>query len=479
MTFLKRACHGFVMLLSLAMIPSCIGGDSSIVYKISDAVGKDNLVPVVVIGSGPAGASAAVYTCRANLKTVVFEGDEPGGQLMKTSFVENWPGVKRMLGSQAVGGVQDQAKTFGAEFFADTVESVDVSSWPFVLSTRGGETLHAMSVIVATGADPRYLGIPGEQKYWGGGVSACAICDAPFYKDLEVVIVGGGDSAVEEAMQLASYAKKVTILVRKDSMRASQAMQDHLKGYPNIFVLYNVEVKEIIGDDTFVTSVRLRNNKTGEESNYATNGLFLAIGRIPNSKMFKGVLAMDNLGHIQVKGRTQETSVPGIFAAGDVADSIYRQAGVASGDGIKAGLDAERFLSKIGLNKLMTKKLEPSFFQTKQEGEEKFKLEQIDSLKEFKKKARESKKPLILDFYTQHCPSCLLMLPKLAKIAREFAETVDVFKVDAELAEDIVEKFSVFKVPCLIALKGGREVARYKKDMSYDEIFALFEKLSR
>ncbi len=471
---MSRSIRLIAKMSCVLIIPGCMSSETSHTsYDIKAAFQVDNLVPVVIIGSGPAGLSAAVYTCRANLKTVVIEGEEPGGQLMKTSYVENWPGIKRTLGSSAVATVREQAVQFGASFLTDAVTRIDTSSWPFTITLQGGTVIRAMAIIVATGANPRYLGVPGEQQYWGSGVSACAICDAPFYKDEEVVVVGAGDAALEEAMQLAGYAKKVTLLVRKDHFRASATMQDHVKGYKNISVLFNVETLEVLGNGTFVTGVRLKNAKTGELSVYPTNGVFLGIGRIPSSQFLKGMLDMDQEGHIKLKGRSQETSVSGIFAAGDVADPIYRQAGVASGDGIKAALDAERFLTSIGMSREVAAKLEQKFLSKKDAGQAEDVLEAVHSMAELDKVISNAKMPVILDFFTAHCPSCLQLMPKLARAAHEFEGKVAIYKVDAENSFDIAQKYNVLRVPCLIVIKEGAEVSRLASDDEMKTLLTL------
>jgi len=464
-----------LLLVLLLALPRCTSSERlQVPYDIKTADGKENLVPVLIIGSGPSGLSAALYAGRAGIKTVVVEGQEPGGQLTKTTFIENWPGVKKILGSKAVSIVREQAKEFGAEFFNGFIKQVDLSSWPFKLETENGTVLHAMALIIATGADPRYLGVPGEQKYWGSGVSACAICDAPFYKDEEVVIVGGGDSAAEEAMQLAVYAKKVTVLVRKGQMRASQAMRNNMRGYPNISIMCNTEIKEIYGDDMFVVGVKLHNNKTGETETFSTSGVFIAIGRDPNSELFKNYLDLAPGGQIQVNGRTQKTSVPGVFASGDVTDAEYRQAGVASGDGIKAGLDAERFLISLGLNMLATKQLEPSFFSKKgvREVQE---LESLITLDEFESNVMQSEKLVVLDFYTQSCPSCLHMMPALARVAHDLSDNLQVYKVDAELAVNLAQRLSIYKVPSLVLFKNGHEVGRKTVELTQQELTKFFQ----
>lgn len=462
----------------LTCIPCCNGEAVFIPYDIRDAVGKPNLVPVVIVGSGPAGLSAALYTCRANFQTLVIEGKEPGGQLTKTSYVENWPGIKRRLGHQAIATLREQAQSFGAEFLPDFVERVDLSSWPFVVYTKGGLQLHAMTLMIGTGATPRYLGIKGEKEYWGNGVTACAICDAPLYKGDEVVVVGGGDAAVEEAIQLASYAKKITVLVRKGKMRATWAMQDRLKGYPNISIIYNVEIQEILGDGDFVTGVRLLNSETGEISDFSTHGVFLAIGRIPNSQIFSDFLDVDSTTHILVKGRSQATSKSGVFAAGDVADPTYKQAGIAAGDGIKAGIDISRYLADLGLSEIFLPELKPYLFKGGEDGNAVDKLESISTEKDFENKVINSEQAVVLDFFTEYCPSCLQMLPKIAHIAKGFNNKIKVYKVDAEQAEALTKRLGVAKVPSLLLFKNGELVKRYTREMSREEIQLLFEEFS-
>lgn len=456
------------------IVPGCINSDNGHVpYDIKAAFGIENLRPIVIIGSGPAGLSAAVYTGRANIPTTIVTGEEPGGQLMKTSYVENWPGIKRTLGSDAVATVRDQAVQFGASFLTDAVVKVDTTVWPFTVILQSGKQIRAMAIIVTTGANPRYLGVPGEQQYWGGGVSACATCDAPFYKEEEVVVVGGGDAALEEAMQLAGYAKKVTLLVRKDRLRASAIMQEHLTGFKNIHVMFNVDVVEVVGNGTFVTGVRLKNAKTGELSVYPTSGLFLGIGRVPSSQFVKGVLDLDQEGHIKLKDRSQQTSVPGIFAAGDVADPVYRQAGVASGDGIKAALDAERFLANLGLTQEVMHELEPHFMRDTTSDQNGDTLEALHSIAELEKVLAQAKIPVILDFFTEHCPSCLQLMPKLAHGVRELQGKVAVYKIDAESLYELANKYNIVKVPSLIVLKNGQEVARYTSDDDMKDLVSL------
>ncbi|HVD65295.1 MAG TPA: thioredoxin-disulfide reductase [Gaiellaceae bacterium] len=301
---------------------------------------------VIVIGGGPAGYTAALYAARANLNPLVIEGFAWGGQLMITSDVENYPGYPAgILGPEMMQDFRKQAERFGSEFITDDVTKVDFSERPF--SVWVGETEYrAESIIVATGANARQLGLESEKTLQGRGVSYCAVCDAAFFKDREVVVVGGGDSAMEEANFLAKFAPKVAVIHRRESFRASPIMVDRARANERIeFVLDSVVEKVLGTDDGRVTGVLVRNVKTGEETEIPADGLFVAIGHDPNTALFRGQLDMDEAGYIVTNGKTTETNVPGVFAAGDVQDHVYRQAVTAAGSGTMAALDAERWLA--------------------------------------------------------------------------------------------------------------------------------------
>ncbi len=311
---------------------------------------KVERLKTLIIGSGPAGYTAAIYASRADLKPVLYTGMEPGGQLTTTTEVDNFPGYPEGIdGPTMMIQLQQQAERFGTEVRIGMATAVDFSDEVggiHKVTIDDNKIIEAETVIISTGATAKYLGIPSEQKLRGGGVSACAVCDGFFYKGQEVAIVGAGDTAAEEASYLANICKKVTMLVRRDEMRASKAMQHRVNSLDNIEIRYNTEVDTVLGDQV-VEGLRMVNNITGEKEDIAITGLFIAIGHKPNTDIFKGQLEMDETGYLITQGKTTKTSKPGVFASGDVQDKEYRQAVTAAGTGCMAALDAERYLATI------------------------------------------------------------------------------------------------------------------------------------
>ncbi|UZO80356.1 thioredoxin-disulfide reductase [Aquimarina sp. ERC-38] len=307
-------------------------------------------IKCLIIGSGPAGYTAAIYAARADLKPVMYTGMEPGGQLTTTTEVDNFPGYPEGIdGPTMMVQLQQQAERFGTQVRIGMVTEVNFSKeYGGVHKVVVDNTTHieAETVIISTGATAKYLGLPSEQRLRGGGVSACAVCDGFFYKGQDVAIVGAGDTAAEEATYLANICSHVTMLVRKDRMRASKAMQHRVNGMENITVRYNSEVDEVLGDQV-VEGLRIVNNKTNEKDEIAITGLFIAIGHKPNTEVFKDQVTMDETGYIITEGKSTETNIPGVFACGDVQDKEYRQAITAAGTGCMAALDAERYLAKV------------------------------------------------------------------------------------------------------------------------------------
>lgn len=349
----------------LCAVGMCIYATDDVqwITKVRAAGTSHTLVPVLVIGSGPAGLSAALYTARDMIYTVVLTGNEPGGQLLGAKRVENIPGIAPDAGYKIMDSLRAQTASFGVQFLDDTLKNIIRSEDGayFVVQTGGGTTINALSVVIATGASALTLGVPGEQLYANRGVYTCAVCECRFMKDKEVVVIGGGDASIEAVMHLAPYAKQVTLLVRKDRMRAALSMQEKLAGYKNVAIKYQSELLEVLGDGQEVTQVRVRDAGTGLESNLMVQAVFECIGHAPNSAPFTSLIEIDAQGYIQLEGRLQRTSCPGIFAAGDVADATYRQAGVAAGDGIKAGLDAIAYLRCKGFSESIAVDLKTSY----------------------------------------------------------------------------------------------------------------------
>ncbi len=303
----------------------------------------------LIIGSGPAGYTAAVYAARANMEPILYTGLEPGGQLMITTDVENYPGYPDgVKGPEMMDDFRKQAERFGTKVNYDLVVKVDLTGPVHKAWTEGGDEIHAHSIIISTGASAKWLGLESEKRLQNKGVSACAVCDGFFFKDMKVAVVGGGDTAAEEAQYLAKLCPEVHILVRRDEMRASKIMQDRVLNTKNIHIHWHTEAEEILGEDE-VEGVRVVNNQTGEKSTIEVKGFFVAIGHKPNTDIFKDWLEMDETGYILTEGKSTKTNIEGIYASGDAQDKIYRQAVTAAGTGCMAALDAERFLTEKGI----------------------------------------------------------------------------------------------------------------------------------
>lgn len=304
---------------------------------------SNKIYPVIIIGAGPAGLTAGIYTARAHLKPLIIEGPKPGGQLMGTSMVENWPGEKSILGPTLMMNMIAHAKHAGCEFLSQAVTQVDFSQKPFRITTNKQRELLSEAVIIATGAQPNTLNCPGEKEYWGKGVTTCAVCDGAFYPDKQVVIIGGGDTAMEDASFMTKFTNKITVIQNKEQLTACTAMQERVLENPAIKIIYNSSVGEFKGNGTHLTHVIVKNNKTGAQDELPADGAFLAIGMRPTTAPFVNQVELDQWGYIKAYDHTK-TSVPGIFVAGDVADYRYRQAITSAGVGCMAALDVEHYL---------------------------------------------------------------------------------------------------------------------------------------
>ena len=323
------------------------GGTPTGTAPVPGATQAGNHHRVLILGSGPAGLTAALYAARANLKPVVVSGDEPGGQLTITTEVENYPGyVKGVQGPDMMKDFRDQAERFGTAFLAGNASAVDLSRRPFKITLEKGDVLAADALIVSTGASARWLGIPSETRLRNRGVSACATCDGFFFRGKPVAVVGGGDTAMEEALYLTNFCSKVTVVHRRGELRASKVMQERARKHPKIEFAWNSGVEEVLGgEQQGVTGLRLKDTRDGTLRTLDVAGMFVAIGHVPNTALFKGLLDMDENGYLITQPRNTHTNIPGVFACGDAADHVYRQAVTAAGTGCMAAIDAERWLA--------------------------------------------------------------------------------------------------------------------------------------
>ncbi len=445
---------------------------------------------LVIIGSGPAGYTAAIYAARANLKPVVFEGFQagglPGGQLMTTTEVENFPGFPQgITGPELMDKMKAQAERWGAELYTEDVIDVDLSQRPFVVRSEERE-LRTNSLVIATGATAKRLGLPNEHQFWSRGISACAICDGatPIFHKADLAVIGGGDSAAEEAIYLTKYGDRVNLLVRGEKMRASKAMQDRVLSNPRINVHWNTEVADIFGGDRHMEGVKIRNTKTGEESELHVKGLFYAVGHTPNTSLFKGQLELDDVGYVVTKPGSVETSVEGVYAAGDVQDHEYRQAITAAGTGCMAAMLAERWLSVTDLiqefhqatetpdNELED---EPAQKQTEAEWAEGFDLNATRHQGGYalRKLFHESDRPLLVKYVSPGCGPCHTLKPILNKVVDEFDGKIHFVEIDIQQDREIAENAHVSGTPTVQFFKNRellKEVKGVKPKSQYREL---------
>ncbi|MFB2881228.1 thioredoxin-disulfide reductase [Floridanema aerugineum] len=448
---------------------------------------NSNVENVVIIGSGPAGYTAAIYAARANLKPFVFEGFQagglPGGQLMTTTEVENFPGFPEgITGPQLMDRMKAQAERWGAELFTEDVTFVDLSQRPFVVRSEERE-VRTHSIIIATGATARRLGLPSEHQYWSRGISACAICDGatPIFHGAELAVVGGGDSALEEAVYLTKYGSRVHLLVRSEKMRASKTMQDRALSNPKITVHWNTLPVDVVGEGDRMTGIKVRNTQTEEESILEVKGLFYAIGHTPNTSLFKGQLELDDVGYIATKHGSVETSVEGVFAAGDVQDHEFRQAITAAGTGCMAAMLAERWLSANSLIQEFHKTPDAEKADSPDEVKESKEVLaaefSIDDTRHeggyaLRKLFHDSDRLLVVKYVSPHCGPCHTLKPILNKVVDEFEGKIHFIEVDIEKDPEIAENAGVTGTPTiqffknkelLTELKGVKPKSQYRE----------------
>ena len=407
----------------------------------------------VILGSGPAGYTAALYAARANLRPLLLKGLEAGGQLMLTTDVENYPGFPDgILGPEMMDAFEKQAARFETEIVAQSVTRVDLSERPFGV-WAGDLEWRAKTLILATGASARWLGIPGEQKLRGRGVSACATCDGFFFRDRELVVVGGGDTAMEEATFLTKFASAVTLVHRRDEFRASKIMQERVHSNPKVEVVWDTVVEEVLGEGA-VTGVRLRNVKSDEATEFATDGVFVAIGHDPNTDLVKGQVDLTDAGYVIVREPTTATSVPGVFAAGDVTDVTYRQAVTAAGQGCKAAIDAERYLEDD--------RVRNHEMDQQASGKRGTNVAMMGDVTDgdFEERVLGSEIPVLVDFWAEWCVPCHMVSPVVEEIGRDKGETLQVAKLNIDDNPEVTRRFGVMSIPTLMLFKGGQEIAR-------------------
>ncbi|WNZ23589.1 thioredoxin-disulfide reductase [Leptolyngbya sp. NK1-12] len=430
---------------------------------------------LVIIGSGPAGYTAAIYAARANLKPFVFEGFQagglPGGQLMTTTEVENFPGFPDgIMGPELMDRMKAQALRWGAELVTEDVTSVDFSQRPFVIRSEERE-VRAHSVIIATGATAKRLGLPCENQFWSRGISACAICDGatPIFRGAEIVVIGGGDSAAEEAVYLTKYGDHVHLLVRGDRMRASKAMQDRVLKNPRITVHWDTEALDVYGEEGWMQGVKVRNNKTQEESQIPAKGLFYAIGHTPNTSLFKGQIELDDVGYIVTRNGV-ETNIEGVYAAGDVQDHEFRQGITAAGSGCMAAMLAERWLA---INELAQEfhqtnsekpAAEPTPHKTEAEEAAEFDIARTRHVGGYalRKLYHESDRLIMVKYASPTCGPCHTLKPILSKIVDEFDGQIHYVEIDIEQDPDIAESAGVVGTPTIQFFKDKGLVGEMK-----------------
>lgn len=415
---------------------------------------------VVIIGSGPAGFTAAIYAARADLKPVMFEGLQaggiPGGQLMTTTEVENFPGFPEgITGPQLMQQMKLQAERWGTECYTEDVVEVNLTQRPFTIRSTERE-VQAHSIIIATGATAKRLGLPSEKTYWNNGISACAICDgaSPIFIGEELVVIGGGDSAAEEAVYLTKYGSGVHLLVRRGEMRASKAMQDRVLANPKVTVHWHTEAVDVFGENGRMTGIRVRNRETGVETDIAAKGLFYAIGHNPNTNLFKGQLELDAVGYIKVQPGTVATSIPGVYAAGDVQDHEYRQAVTAAGTGCMAALSAERYLSEHNLiteysQQPVTEKETIPEPKTPQETESTFDINATSHYGGYalRRLFHESDRLLVVKYVSPTCGPCKILKPILDKVVAEYEGKIHFVEIDIVEDPEIAEMGQVIGTP--------------------------------
>lgn len=434
-----------------------------------------NLIPVAIIGGGPTGLSAALPSARSGYQTVVFQGPKPGGELADAQVVENWPGLGKLSGASAMEKLEAQVRSFGAQVVPLVVDDIDVTSWPYKLTLNNGTQVHALTVIIATGSTQRMLGVEGEKTYWGKGLFSCGLCDGSYARGKDAVIIGGGDIAIQRALQLLPEADHITLIVPGPRMSAHESMQEKIKGQSTISFLYNKTLHAIEGDDSHITQVQLFDTVTQETKPYRTSCVFLSTGLTPNTELFHNKLALTKDGCIALVDctRSQNTPSEGIMAAGTVSDPHYRQVATISGEGTKAGMDALSWLSKWGFDSTHRSLLIPHAYKPPVIPHPLIK--HITTLREYQRTLKDHT-PILIEFYSPSCSSCRKMEGPLSTVAERFEGALKIYKIDKDKLYSLIEKYDINLIPAFLMLKNGQEIMRLEGDSN---LGALSEKIKQ
>ncbi len=435
--------------------------------------GKKNIAHQVVIGAGPAGLAAAIPCARSGYHTVIFQGPKPGGELMDSQTVENWPGVPATSGALSMHKLEKQVMGFGAHIAPQTVTEVDLSTWPIKVTLDDGSYVNALTVTIATGASQKMLGIKGEDEYFGNGLFSCGICDGSYTTGKDTIVIGGADIAMQRVLQLAPKARSVTLIVASECPTATKSLLKKVNDLKNVKILTNKMVTAICGNGESITHIELIDTVTREKSTLKTSSVFLSTGMTPNTDLIKNKLECDDAGCIKLKDRTQETAIEGVFACGTCADCRYRQVAVVIGDGTKAGLDTLRILSRWGFDGPLRKKTldrlyKPTTIQSPA-------IQLIKTVKEFKRAIRNASLPVLVEFYSPSCPSCRKMEAPLSNVAERFKEVLKVLKVNNDKLSELGKDHDIDIIPAFIIYLNGRPENRMEGEMTLDELSTFIE----
>lgn len=433
---------------------------------------KDKLAYVAIIGGGAAGYAAAIPAARAGYQPIIFQGPKPGGELMDSAIIENWPGLPKDSGALMMHKLEKQAVQFGALLDPATVIDIDFSSWPYKLTTNTGQTVHALTVIIATGASQKKLGIENEDVYYGNGLFSCGICDAFFTKNRDAVIIGGGDIAIQRALQIAPKAKTITLITDKEHLTANESMKQKLKCIKHASVLAHKKVTKIVGDGEKIDHVELVDPITQEPSTFKTQAIFLSTGLTANSDLFKGKLELDSDGCIKLKDdRSQETPIEGVMACGTVADPLYRQVATVIGDATKASLDALRALSKKGIDDAQKEGILARLYKPTPLAH----IKSIRSVSEFSKIIKKEVDPVLVEFYSPLCHHCKNMEPRLSTVSEKYKNFLKVYKVNRDKLAKLIEMHGVKMIPAFLIFINGQEQNRIEGEIPEDVLFNFVE----